>query len=73
MSPEQAIVADETTFRTYVVLKLQGIELNCRNLCAAANNSSKLVQSIGKMLLNNILTAVFAVALALLTLHLKNS
>ena len=71
VSPEQIIVSDETTFRTYVVLKLQAIEINCKSNCATASANNGWVRTAGKMILSSILTGAVAVFLALLTLHLR--
>lgn len=67
MSPEEAVVADEQRFRLFVVMKLQAIENNCTQ----EKKHSRWMDSLGKMILQSVITGAFAVGLALLTLHLK--
>lgn len=71
MTPEEAIVATEPMFRTYVVMKLQAIGMTCLANCEAERKYKRTIDSIGAMVLQALITGTFAVGLALLTLHFK--
>lgn len=71
MTPEEAIVATEIMFRTYVVMKLQSIGMTCLANCETERKYRRTMGSIGAMLLQALITGAFAVVLALITLHFK--
>lgn len=65
MTPEEAIGAEESVFRTYLVLQLQAISINCANRCRAEGQNATAIQDLRKLIESgrNKVTAILAQAL----------
>jgi hypothetical protein len=69
LTPEQAIAADEQTFRVHVIMALDQIGRNCKFRCDNEAKRARWLDSLGKMLLQSAITGIVAVGIALITLH----